>query len=190
MTPPGRNPKPPQPPRPPPEVPPPPLAAAFDPNAVISLDAAAALLGLHIDQFRTVGKGGFYPKARPGYVKLGDAVKGAVNYYKAKVYDAQRNAARNRVSDARAEEITLRISEKKRELIPKDDVFLAFDTVLAAVRDEFRGLGAKSTRDVVLKRKIDFEVNASFARIAKALEVSLKFVKTGDDPPGGGAGDE
>ena len=185
MTTPARKPKPSSPPRPPPELPPPPLAAAFDPNAVISLDAAAALLGLHIDQFRTVGKGGFYPKARPGWVRLGDAVKGTVNYYKTKVYDAQRNSARNRTADARTEEILLRLAEKKRELIPKDDVFLAFDTVLAAVRDEFRGLGAKATRDVVLKRKIDLEVNASFARIAKALEVSMKFVETGQDPPGG-----
>ena len=169
-------------PAPPPEVPAPPLPGA----AIVSLGDFAGIMGLHVDQVRAVGKAGFVQKVRPGYVRLGEACRGVVNYYKSKVYDAQRNASRNRTADARTEEIMLRLAEKKRELIPKDDVLLAFDTVLAAVREEFNGLGAKATRDVVLKRKIDLEVNASFARIAKALEVSMKLVETGNDPPGGG----
>ena len=146
-------------------------------------------VGIHPDQLRTIIRLGEVSKTRPGYVNLGEACRGIVRHYKGKVAASTNTAGKSRVADARADEIRQRIAEKNRERVPLMDANAALDIVVARVRDEIRGLGARVTRDPELQRLVTAEANATLTRIAEALTVSAKFLRDGGELPFGSPDD-
>lgn len=98
--------------------------------------------------------------------------------------------ARARGANARAAEIEMRVAERKRELIPIEDATAAMDLLAGKTKEEMTGLAARITRDMILRRKIEAEMNGALIRIAEGLRSSADLARKGGDLPGGDPHDE
>jgi len=73
----------------------------------------------------------------------------------------------------------LRIAERQRDLIPQEDARAVIGEMAALVKAEFVGLPARVTRDLDLRRTLEQEVDASFARLAASAERARSALVTG-----------
>jgi hypothetical protein len=78
-----------------------------------------------------------------------------------------KSAADSRMRDAKAREIEVRTQQRLSRLVPLEIYEQMIDTLAGMVRSEFAGLAAACTRDLVLRRIIEREVNARLRRIAE-----------------------
>lgn len=123
----------------------------------------------------------FIPRAKPGRVKLGEAVKGYARALKAQPggtnADAQRDLARRR-----AEKIEIEIAKEKGELVDLS-ICIALQQMLAgAIVSELSNWSARVSRDDKVRAAIDREVAASLDRIRKVAETgAAELLNVADD---------
>jgi len=156
----------------------------------ITLEVASRLLMIGTERIRQLSKMGYVPIPKRGHTTIVGAVQGYIRFLKDDARKDTRTQADSRVRDARAKEIELRNSVRLRELIPVEDAAAALDLVVGRVREEINGLPARVTRDMVLRRKIEAEVNEAQGRIAEALGASAAFVEKGGELPYSDTADE
>lgn len=154
---------------------------------LITLDVAARLLMISAERVRQLSKAGYITIPKRGHTTIVSAVQGYIRFLKETAQKETKTAAVSRATDARANEIELRIAERKRELIPLEDAMLAMDLLVGMVNKEFDGQAARITRDMTLRRLIEADVHAAKTRIADALAHGKGHAQTGvfDDAPGG-----
>ena len=136
----------------------------------LSLQQTATLLDRSISWVQKLVSEGYIARAGTNQYSLVAIVRGLLAYYEDLLEKSNKVAAASRATDARTREIELRIAERRKELIPVEDakaVVMEFGTI---VRAEFTGLPARYTRDIAERRKLEQEVDESFARIAAACE--------------------
>ena len=142
-----------------------------EPSGLIAIGQAARLLMISDERVRQLQKQGYIPRApKRGVVPLVGDVQGYLRYLKDEERQSSKSAAASRVTDARTREIELRIAERQRDLIPQEDARAVIGEMAALVKAEFVGLPARVTRDLDLRRTLEQEVNASFARLAASAE--------------------
>lgn len=135
------------------------------------------------DRIRQLVKAGYISKMRPGQTTIVSAVQGYIRFLKDEDRKNTQKGAAGKATEARTKEIELRIAERRRDLIPQDDAKAAVTQLAATVRAEFTGLPARWTRDMVERRRLEQEIDASFERIADALESAKTALATGGDDP-------
>lgn len=150
---------------------------------VITADQACKLLMLSNERIRQLVKSGYIQQESRGKYNLVGVVQGYIRFLKDEERRTTRVSSESRVRDARAQEIELRMAEKRRELVPLEDATAAFDLVVGKVKEEFSGLPARTTRDIPLRRKIEEEINGSLGRVAESLRASAEFLRTGGELP-------
>ena len=151
-----------------------------EPSGLIPIGQAARLLMISDERIRQLQKQGYIPRAlKRGVVPLVGAVQGYLRYLREDERQSSKSAAANRVTDARTREIELRIAERQRDLIPQDDARAVIGEMAAMVKAEFVGLPARVTRDLDLRRTLEQEVDASFARLAASAERARSALGTG-----------
>ncbi len=150
---------------------------------LITLEVASRLLMIGTERIRQLSKMGYIPIPKRGHTTIVGAVQGYIRFLKEDARKDTRTQADSRVRDARAKEIELRNAVRLRELIPVEDAQAALDLVVGRVREEISGLPARVTRDLVLRRKIEAEVNEAQGRIAESLGTSAAFIETGGELP-------
>lgn len=149
----------------------------------ISFEVAGRLIMVGPERVRQLIKAGFIERTRPGYTTIPSAVQGYIKFLKEAASEKTANASVSRVQDARAKEIERRLAREERDLIQLDEATLALSMLAGAVAQELAGLGARITRDMALRQKIEAEVHGAQTRIAKALEKLSGFVASGGEPP-------
>ena len=151
-----------------------------EPPGLIPIGQAARLLMISDERVRQLQKQGYIPRApKRGVVPLVGAVQGYLRYLKDEERQSSKSAAASRVTDARTREIELRIAERQRDLIPQEDARAVIGEMAALVKAEFVGLPARVTRDLDLRRMLEQEVDASFARLAASAERAQGALATG-----------
>lgn len=150
---------------------------------LITLEVAGRLLMIGAERIRQLSKMGYIPIPTRGRTTIVGAVQGYIRFLKDDARKDTRTQADSRVRDARAAEIELRIAEKRRELIPVEDATAALDMLAGKVKEEMNGIAARVTRDMVLRRKIEAEVNGAQRRIAESLRASAEFARKGGELP-------
>ncbi len=149
-------------------------------SGLIPIGQAARLLLISDERIRQLQKQGYIPRApKRGVVPLVGAVQGYLRYLKDEERQSSKSAAASRVTDARTREIELRIAERQRDLIPQEDARAVIGEMAAMVKAEFVGLPARVTRDLDLRRTLEQEVDASFARLAASAERARSALATG-----------
>ena len=156
----------------------------------VGTDQCAKLLDITPEWLRRLTASGQIPKRARGRYNLVEAVHGYVKFLREDAARNTKTAQLSRMQEAKAAEIEMRLAEKRRELVPVDEVQAAIDIMIAKFRDELSGLPARFTRDMDLRRKLEAETNASLNRIAKALAASAEFIEKGGDLPDGGSSDD
>ncbi|WEK50322.1 MAG: hypothetical protein P0Y66_22210 [Candidatus Kaistia colombiensis] len=80
---------------------------------------------------------------------------------------------------ARQREVEMRIAERGRSLVPRDEADAAMDIVVGEINAEMSGLAARITRDIALRGKIETEVHASLQRVSDALKAGSEGLAAG-----------
>lgn len=155
--------------------------AAETQGDAISFDVAGRLLMIGPDRIRQLVKAGYIQKVKPGFTTIVSAVQGYIRFLKDEDRKNTQKGAAGKATEARTREIELRIAERKRDLIPQEDARAAIAQITATMRAEFTGLPARWTRDMAERRRLEQEVDASFERIADALESAKAALATGGD---------
>lgn len=150
---------------------------------LIPLETAARLLMISVERVRQLIKDGYIPRPAPGKTTLVGAVQGYIRFRDDADRRATKSASANRVSDARAAEIELRLAERRRDVIPREEAEAANAFVVGLINEELNGLPARLTRDVPTRRRYEAEVDGSKARIARALADAAEHLKTGKPLP-------
>ena len=149
-------------------------------SGLIAIGQAARLLMISDERVRQLQKQGYIPRVpKRGVVPLVGAVQGYLRYLKDEERQTSKSAAASRVTDARTREIELRIAERQRDLIPQEDARAVIGEMAAMLKAEFVGLPARVTRDLDLRRTLEQEVDASFARLAASAERARSALVTG-----------
>lgn len=148
---------------------------------LITLEVASRLLMIGPERIRQLSKAGYIPIPKRGFTTIVGAVQGYIRFLKEDARKETRSAAASRAVDARADEIQLKIAERKRELIPREDAILAMDLVVGEVNKVFTGLPARITRDLRLRREIEAKLNEGKGQIADALARGHGLAATGVD---------
>lgn len=133
------------------------------------------------ERVRQLIKAGYIQRHKPGYTTIVSAVQGYIRFLKDEDRKDTKKGAAGKATEARTREIELRIAERKRDLIPQEDAKAAVTQLAATVRAEFTGLPARWTRDMAERRRLEQEIDASFERIADALESAKTALATGGD---------
>ncbi len=157
---------------------------------LITLEVAARLLMISPERVRQLIKAGYIPRPAPGRTTIVGAVQGYIRFLKDEERRTSKTQADSRVRDARASEIELKIAERRRDLIPREEAEASADYLVGIINEELNGLPARVTRDIPLRRKIESEISASKGRIAKALESASDALETGRDPSGADGADD
>lgn len=148
----------------------------------LTADQAGVLLGRSRQWVFNLVKDGWIEKQAKGQYSLVAVIRGAMAYYDDQLKKTSKTAIASRAQEARADEIKLRIEERKRVLVPREDADLAMDIVVGEVNKQFTGLAARITRDVGLRRKIEAEHYEAKRKIAEALADGKELNRTGRDP--------
>lgn len=150
-------------------------------DAEISTQEACALLGLTAARLTQLINGGHIERSGRGRYRISALVTGYVRFLKEGAKRDTKTASLSRAQDARAREIELRIAEKTRELIPREDAEVALDLVVGAVNAVFTGFAARVTRDVGVRRQIEAEIYEAKRKISAALASGKGVAATGVD---------
>ncbi len=140
------------------------------------LDVSAQFLG------NLLRDGHIHRAAQHGHYQLEASVRGYVHFLRENRKTTSKTAAAQRLQEARADEVQLRVAERQRELIPIEDAEAALDHLLGTVRAELAGLPARVTRDLPTRRLIDRGLNDALGRMADAFAASSEAARTGGDP--------
>lgn len=92
-----------------------------------------------------------------------------------------KSASDSRVRDARAREIELRIAKEQRDLIQTDEALGIVDDIIGIYRSRYGGLPARVTRDPVLRKKLEAEVDAIQHDVADALAKRAEALRSGGE---------
>lgn len=159
-------------------------------GATISVEKAAKLLMVTPRRVQQLARDGWIPRAAGGGYPTVGVVQGYIRFLQDEQRRASRSAAENRVRDARAQEIELRVALRKRTLIDTEEAIGTLDEIVGMVRAETTGLPARITRDLPLRRKIEQELDAIFHRVSDRLaEKADALRKSGDAVAAGGEND-
>jgi hypothetical protein len=150
---------------------------------LITLEVAGRLLMISPERIRQLNKAGYIAIPKRGFTTIVSAVQGYVKFLKDSASEKTQNASENRVRDARAREIELRLARDTRDLIPQEEALLAMTMLTTFVAQQFQGLPARITRDMALRRTIEAELHGAQETIAAALGKLSGFVQDGGDPP-------
>jgi phage terminase Nu1 subunit (DNA packaging protein) len=148
----------------------------------ISTESAAELLGVTSARVRQLVASGHIARAGHGRISLRAAVAGYVRSLKESAGDRTMNAADNRVRDARAREIEMRIARELRELVPLDEAEMALDILTAVYLRELAGQPARLTRDMAFRKVVEADVHGIRERLGKTASDCRRLIVEGVEP--------
>lgn len=153
----------------------------------ITVEEAGRMFGVSAERIRQLVKAGFIAKEGRNRLAIEAVGNGYRKYRDHLAAQETKTSSDTRVRDARAREIEMRNDERMRKLIPIEDATAALDYLVGHVREKMNSIPARVTRDIELRRKIEAEVNAAQAQIAKALRKSGDVARKGGELPDAGA---
>jgi phage terminase Nu1 subunit (DNA packaging protein) len=152
----------------------------IDVTTVISRQVAAELLGLDPSRISQLMTSGHIVRVDRGKTTLAHAAQGYAAYWHAIASDQTKTSADNRMRDARAKEIEMRIAEKERTLIPLEDADYVMTITASKFRDLMMSLPDRYTRDLAERRKLEDLIHADLNALADAFAEAGRELRDGD----------
>jgi hypothetical protein len=139
-----------------------------------------ALLEISGERIRQLAAEGWFKSVGKDRWNRDEVVRGYCKFLRAEDRRSTRSAAENRVRDAKAREIEMRLAERGRELIAFEEAEGALETIVGMVRTEMGGVAARVTRDLNLRRAIEKAIDDGLARIVTLLAKEVAALRTGN----------
>lgn len=141
----------------------------------ISAPEAARLLMLEsVRRVQQLAEEGYIEKAARGRYYTVSVVQGYIRFLKEKSSEKNQNSHANRVQDARAKEIEIRNAKASHELIEYTEAESVVLEIAGMLKAEFTGFGARMTRDMPMRKKIEAGVDEIFTRTNSRIAETLK----------------
>lgn len=163
-------------------------------GGLINTETAAALLMVTTDWVRKLTAQGWIPKIAKDQYRVADVVQGYIKYLKDETRKASKTASASRVQDARAEEIRLRVDEKRGALLEQGqaEAINVIDEFFGGLKSDLMAIPARVTSDIALRRRIEDEIGGAFGKAGKRAVAAADRVKsagetlraTGETKPG------
>jgi phage terminase Nu1 subunit (DNA packaging protein) len=134
---------------------------------IVNLEALQQILVLSRTRCEQLAREGIIKKKAPGKYDLVASVQAYIRFLREDAKINNRDAANARVRDARARDIEARTAERLGRLVSialYDEMIQGF---AGLVRSEFAGMPSACTRDLVMRRIIEREINARLRRMAE-----------------------
>lgn len=132
----------------------------------MTLTDAGALIGTSDEWVRRLIAEGVIKRTPNGGVYRDEVVRGYIGWLRDEQRKATKAAGENRVKDARAREIELRIAQIEGDLIDLSDHDAIVDEMAGLFVASLSSLPARVTRDIPLRRKIEAECDQIRSQIA------------------------
>jgi hypothetical protein len=145
-------------------------------SVVLSTAKAAEFFGVSDRWIRARAAEGRYKPVRHGRYRLVEMISGWRESHQDEKAKARGTGADNRLRDARAREVEMRIAERDGRLADMDEVLALFDILSGEMVASFEGLPARLTRDVRERQRITEILDAERQRL------SDRFAKVRPDP--------
>jgi hypothetical protein len=158
--------------------------------ALLTTAQAAALLEIGPERVRQLVKSGHIEKRGKDQVPLVSAVRGYIRFLKDDERRSSKSASASRVQDARAEEIALRVAERRGRLVDIVEHNDIFTEAFGTLKSEFAGIPARLTSDITFRRKIETEHDDAFRRCADRFESATADLAPDRSPDPTDGGDD
>jgi phage terminase Nu1 subunit (DNA packaging protein) len=157
----------------------------------ITTAQATELFGVGARRLQQMVAEGVIPKTSRGRYRLVPTVQGVVRGLRNEIHRASRNQAANRVAEARARQIELRVAREAGELCQTSEALEFVDDVLGTMKADLLGFPAQmSGRDRDLQDRIEAGVDQILRRAAdrcRARAQELRRAEAGRKPEGDAA---
>jgi hypothetical protein len=134
---------------------------------VIDTHVLASCWGMTPARIGQLANMGWFKPVAKGKYNWMDACSGYIKFLRDEDRRSSKSASETRIKDAKARDIEVRTMQRLSRLIPLEVYEEMIDSIAGVVRSEFAGLAAACTRDLVMRRIIEREVNARLRRIAE-----------------------
>jgi len=146
-------------------------ASEIAPDGTVALEFFASVYDLHVERIRQLIKEGWIPRGPRARVHMIDGARGMDKYRLDQIARAGTKGQDTRVKDARAQEIEMRIAEKRGALIDYGEALAICQTLFGALKSELDGLPASVSREREMRHKIEDRINGALTRVVKRLDV-------------------
>lgn len=170
-------------------------ASALD--ASLTTEQAASLIGVTDRYIRQLMQDGRFKRDANGVLTVFAVVRGYIEAKDQEIEQARLKAADNEVRRAKAKEINLRIAEKERELVPRDEVEALVQLVVGEIVSRLQGLPARFTRDINERRRLEQlvydirgEVADLTAKYGETFRTGGELIDATDEDDAGPMGEE
>ena len=135
----------------------------------VGLTDAAKLIGKSIQHVRDLVRDGFVPEPVGGKYLVTDVASGALKARDAADRRASKSAADSRLRDIKAEEVQLRMDEKRKVQVAAGQAAAVhvIDEFFGGLKADLLAIPARVTLDVALRRKIEDGLYQAFGAAAK-----------------------
>ena len=161
----------------------------------VNTETLCSVFGVVNQRISQLANAGWFrplPRTKKGIYNWMEACAGYIKFLRDEDRRSSKHAADSRMRDAKAYDIEVRTRQRLGRLVPLEAYEEMIDNTAGMVRTEFAGMAAACTRDLVLRRIIEREVNARLQRIAEfamAQAIRLETVRgTADAERADGAG--
>jgi phage terminase Nu1 subunit (DNA packaging protein) len=147
---------------------------------ILRLVELAELLMVDQSRITQLTQEGLMKRVAKGEYDLRQAVQDYIRYLRDQQKRQTLVAADSRVRDARAKDIEARTAQRLGQLVSLSVYDEMIDGFAGVVRSELAGIPARCTRDLVMRRIIERELNAGLRRMAEyAMAQSIRVEAMG-----------
>jgi hypothetical protein len=144
----------------------------------------AAVLEISGTRIQQLANEGWYKSIGKNRWNRDEVYRGYLKFLRADDRRSTKSAGEFRLRDAKAKVVEMQLAERARDLIRYDEAETALETVVGVVRTEMGGVGARVTRDLVMRRAIEKAINDGLTRVVERLAAEVAALKTGDGAAG------
>jgi len=170
-------------------------ASALD--AALKTEQAASLIGVTVRRLQQLIQEGTIRRDGNGKLTVSAVVQGRLADKDREIEQIRLKAADNDVRRAKARLLEMNLSEKQRELVPRDEAEEFVQLLIGEVVSRLQGLPARYTRDVSERRRLEDLISnirgevADIARkLGEAFRTGADLVDTAGEDDAGPMGEE
>lgn len=150
-----------------------------DAEAPVSTAFLADLFAISKQAIARLAGAGVFPKLSRGRFPLGETVRGYLDFKVAGEAARRGTGSSDRVRDARATQIEMRIAREDRELVTMEEATATLDEIAGAFITLVSGLPHRITRDPRERQRIEAIIDAERLRLSDTFAKTAKKLKAG-----------
>jgi len=150
-------------------------------RGTITTDMAARLLMVSKARIGQLEKMEYFQKIAKNRWNLAAVVQGYIKFLKDEERRSSKSAGASRIQSIRGDRLEMEMAEKRRQLVPVEDVRVVLDSAAGLMRSEMMAVPARFTRDVADRKRLDGIIATAMNKVADGMDEKAAAIQTGED---------